>query len=88
MSSKRLLLKFSQYHIVILIFLSIAAIFGTLKYQFLPEIQFTILGSLILVYLLWAFVYHKLDKTLNLEIMLEYILTALLALVILYGLLI
>lgn len=39
----------------------------------------------ILVYLLWALVHHKRDKSLTLAILLEYLLTALLSIILLTG---
>lgn len=39
----------------------------------------------IIIYLVWAFIYHKKDKSLTLTIYLEYLLTAVLALVLLMG---
>lgn len=52
-----------------------------------PSVQFLILATLILFYLGWALTFHYMDKSLKLEVVLEYILTALLALVVLYGVL-
>lgn len=48
-------------------------------------IQILVLGTLI--YLLWAFVHHKKDKSLTLPILLEYLLTAVLSLILLLGVL-
>lgn len=42
----------------------------------------------ILVYLVWAFIFHKRDKSLTLTIYLEYLLTAVLVLILLIGVLI
>ena len=36
-------------------------------------------------YLIWAFVYHKLDKSLTYNLYLEYVLTATLAIILLLG---
>ncbi len=47
-----------------------------------------ILSIGILAYLLWAAVYHKRDKSLTLAIFLEYLLTALLVIILLMGVLI
>lgn len=41
----------------------------------------------ILIYLIWALLHHKRDKSLTLAILLEYLLTALLSLVLLTGVL-
>ena len=51
-------------------------------------VQFQILVMLSVLYLGWALLHHNLDKSLTLEIIIEYVLTALLAMVILYGVLI
>lgn len=47
-----------------------------------------ILGIGILIYLVWALVFHKRDKSLTLPILLEYLLTAVLVLILLIGVLI
>lgn len=67
--------------------ISIVASLAILKFQNLPKMQFQILVILSLIYLSWALLHHTLDKSLTLEIVIEYVLTALLALIILYGLL-
>lgn len=74
----------------ILLVLSSAVISSVaiLKLNNLPAAQFQILVILVLFYLGWALFYHIVDKTLTLEVGLEYILTATLALVFFYGLLI
>lgn len=46
-------------------------------------IKIIILG--VLLYLAWALVHHKKDKSLTLAILLEYLLTALLVVVVLTG---
>ncbi|MBI2599393.1 hypothetical protein HYW43_00550 [Candidatus Daviesbacteria bacterium] len=40
-----------------------------------------------LIYLLWAFAYHKIDKSLTFSIYMEYVLTALLSIILLMGVL-
>lgn len=65
--------------------LSLAAI---LKFQNIPQLQLIILTMLALFYLGWALSYHFLERNLTLEILIEYILTALLALVFFYGVII
>lgn len=45
----------------------------------------SILSVGIIIYLLWAIVHHKKDKSLTLTIYLEYLLTAALTLVLLMG---
>ena len=39
----------------------------------------------IIVYLIWAIVHHKKDKSLTLQVYLEYLLTAVLSLVLILG---
>ena len=51
------------------------------------KIQLLLLSGAIFVYLLWAFIYHKKDKSLTLPIYLEYLLTAVLVLILLIGVL-
>lgn len=41
----------------------------------------------ILIYLIWALLHHKCDKSLTLPILLEYVLTAVLVLILLLGVL-
>lgn len=41
-----------------------------------------------LIYLLWALIYHKIDKSLTLAVIFEYVLTALLVLILLSGFLV
>lgn len=47
--------------------------------------SFSILIIGILIYLIWAAVHHKRDKSLTLEVFLEYLLTAALSLILLFG---
>lgn len=42
----------------------------------------------ILIYLVWALVHHRHDKSLTLEVFVEYLLTATLALILLIGVII
>lgn len=44
-----------------------------------------VLGIGIVIYLIWALMHHKRDKSLTLPIFLEYLLTAVLVLVLLLG---
>lgn len=48
---------------------------------------FKILVIGVIIYLIWAILYHKKDKSLTLPIILEYLLTAVLALVLIMGVL-
>ena len=75
-----------QVHLFIAI--NIVAIWGVVYFQNNPYIQFQIFTILGITYLSGAFMHHFLDKSLTLEVMIEYLLTAALALVILYSLLV
>ncbi len=46
-----------------------------------------ILSAGILIYLIWGLIHHKHDKSLTFPILIEYLLTALLSIVILTGIL-
>lgn len=39
----------------------------------------------VLIYLIWALVHHKRDKSLTFEVLLEYLLTAVLVLIVVLG---
>ncbi|MFH0937203.1 MAG: hypothetical protein V1808_02835 [Candidatus Daviesbacteria bacterium] len=56
--------------------------------RFTPQAQFQILLVSALIYLSLAILHHYKDRTLTLEIIIEYILIAILALLILQGLII
>lgn len=43
------------------------------------------LALAVLIYLIWAIIYHKKDKSLTFEVLVEYLLTAVLVLVLLMG---
>ena len=62
----------------------ITALFLT---RFSPPLQFKILILAALTYLLLAVLHHLKDKTLTLELMIEYILIAALATIVMQGLL-
>lgn len=46
-----------------------------------------ILAIGILIYLIWALIHHKRDKSLTFPVLLEYLLTALLSIILLVGVL-
>lgn len=87
-SERRIFRKLQKYHVVIFISVALVALVGVLFYRNNPSYQLAIIFTLIVGYLAWALNYHRLDKSLNLEVVLEYILTALLILIIFYGILI
>lgn len=55
-------------------------------YRFFPQTQFQILTAASFLYLSTAILHHYKDKTLTLEIAIEYVLIAALALIVLQGL--
>ena len=83
----KLFIKLHKHNIFWIIFASTLALILMLKLQFNELAQFGVLFSLVLFYLIWALGYHLEDKTLRLEIMIEYILIAVLALIFFYGIL-
>ncbi|OGE14408.1 hypothetical protein A3F00_03365 [Candidatus Daviesbacteria bacterium RIFCSPHIGHO2_12_FULL_37_11] len=83
----KLFLKLHKHNFLIVIAAAFIALILVFKFQGIPIVQYTILTFLVAFYLLWATAFHHFDKSLKLEVMIEYILTALLALVILYGVL-
>lgn len=84
---KNIFFKFNINSIVFIIVLALIALVGVLKLKDFPQIQFLIITLLIFFYLAWALLYHLKDRSLSLEVMLEYILTALLGLICFYGIL-
>lgn len=85
---KKKFLKLQKYSPFFILLSSILAFSAVLKFQGFPNLQFVILTILSIIYLSFALIHHFLDKSLTLEIMLEYVLIVLLAMVILYGTLI
>ncbi len=77
-----------QNSILIFAIITLVALVGLLQFRSLPLAQFQTLVALAFFYLGWAIIHHYLDRTLNLEVAIEYVLIALLAIVILYGILI
>ena len=82
-----LFVKLQRFNLAIILGVAFFSILGLLKFSTIPKVQFLIVLALIFFYLAWALVYHLLDKSLTLEVTLEYVLTALLAVVVLYGVL-
>ncbi len=83
----RLTTRLHKHTIILLGAAALSTLVFVFKLQGLPNLQFVAFSTLISFYLIWAIFYHHVDKSLKLEVVLEYILTALLALVILYGVL-
>lgn len=83
----KIAIRLYKYHVYALVFLSIIAVLIMIKFRG-SYVQFLTLSSLTIAYLIWALTFHYMDKSLKLEIMLEYVLTALLVLIVFYGVLI
>jgi len=83
----KLTIKLHKHSVLVLAIAAVFTIIAVFRLQGLPLMQFVSLSTLVFFYLIWALIFHHFDKSLKLEVMIEYILTALLALVILYGVL-
>lgn len=77
--------RINKHSVLILVVLSLIALIGVFRFGDNSRLQFQILTSLALIYLSWALLHHTIDKSLTLEVVIEYVLTALLAIIILYG---
>ena len=77
-----------KHNVAFIIILAILSLWAVLKFQNIPQMQLIILTMLALFYLAWALAHHYLERNLTLEIIIEYILTALLALIFFYGVII
>lgn len=71
-----------------LLLISLVGLFSVFifKQKNAPITQLYLILAVISLYLIWAFIYHYKDKSLTLGIYLEYVLTAVLALIVLLGL--
>lgn len=67
--------------------LTVAAIYLIFKNRNSPNLLFIVMLGAASIYLAWAVIYHKIDKSLTLPIFLEYLLTAVLVLILLMGIL-
>lgn len=85
MNKKALFLKQQNYLLFSLVML-VLVILILFRLQNFPLTQFRILIVLVLGYFGWALYHHYQDKSLTLEIIVEYVLTTLLVTVILLGL--
>lgn len=82
-------LQFTKISVMWILILSIPFFMGLLIiFRFSPERQMQIFISASIVYVFTAILHHFQDKTLTMEIIIEYILIAVLALLLLQGLLI
>lgn len=79
--------KLQRYGFLIIVLTSAVSLMLILKLQYLPQAQFLVATVLVMFYLTWALVHHFADKTITMEVMIEYVLTACLALIVLYGIL-
>lgn len=71
-----------------IISLSIITIIWVWKLRTFPFLQIRTLVIAALVYLIWAYAHHYFDKSLTVGVYMEYLLTALLALVLMLGVMI
>ncbi len=67
--------------------LTLVTIIWIWKLSFFPILQLRTLVIAAIAYLVWAFMYHYMDKSLTLSIFIEYLLTAVLAIILLTGVL-
>ncbi len=72
-------------HTVFFILATVVCVIALFKFQDLARHPFYVMLSACFLYLIWALVYHKFDKSLTLNIYLEYLLTAALVLVLMTG---
>lgn len=77
-----------KYSIFFWLILAVTTAVVALRPEVMPYVRFQAFIFLTIAYLAWALVHHIIDKTISLEIVIEYLLTATLAIVILYSLLI
>lgn len=77
-----------RHHIATIVSLAVVTSVLVFKFQYFPQLQFIFLASLVIIYLFWAFIFHYRDKSLTTEVAAEYLLTALLAIIVLYGILV
>lgn len=87
-SLKKIIHFLKKPHVIFFLMLSLAALIGLLIFRNFPGYQILIITALVIGYLAWAINYHRRDKSLHFEIVLEYILTALLVLIVFYVILI
>ncbi len=78
-------LKKQNLHSIFFILTTIAVTISLFKFQSLATHPFYLILACCFVYLIWALIYHKFDKSLTLNIYLEYLLTAVLVLVLMTG---
>ena len=67
--------------------LTLASIFLIFKNRYSPNLLIYIMLGVASIYLAWAVIFHKIDKSLTLSIFIEYLLTAVLVLILLMGVL-
>ena len=68
--------------------LTILTIIWIWKLRTFPFLQLRTLIMAAIIYLIWAYAYHYFDKSLTVTIYIEYLLTAVLALILLLGVLV
>jgi len=79
--------RLHKHTIYILLATVLVAAIAIFKLADQPNLQAGILTGIVFIYLAWAIFYHHIDKSIRLEIIIEYVLTAALALTFMYGIL-
>lgn len=79
---KKLHLTASMLALIIVALLSAVTL---LKFSYVPFIQVFVLIGFGIFYILWSIFHHRMDKSLTLEVFLEYLLTAGLVFILLAG---
>lgn len=79
-------MKRKGLHNFLLFLLTVLAVLVLIAYKGLDS--FPVVAIACFVYLGWAVAYHKIDKSLTLAVILEYVLTATLVLILLSGFLV
>lgn len=81
------MMKRKRLHNLLLLLITLLAVLILGRSGHSPYLPIYIVFIACFFYLGWAFVYHKIDKSLTLGIYLEYVLTAALVLILLTGVL-
>lgn len=82
------MLKVKKINNTLIVLGTALAVLIMFKFKNHPYLSVYTVIAASLIYLLWALIYHKLDKSLTLAVILEYVLTALLVLILLSGFLV
>lgn len=75
-------------NMVLLIIITIIGIALSYQLRYSNDLILALLFVSCVIYLVWAFIFHKQDKSLTLTVSLEYLLTAALVVILLLGVLV